>query len=146
MDQDEFVLDTASIPDEDTEKFAYWQTRCLSACVDVVNLTRRLLEADLLLRKQERVISGQAGRIVHLTQELRTLTAESPWLAVVRKHLNSATPEDLDDELERLTNLYRDKEAILRDKETELLAITKRCNELKLRLSEYENSDNTPLE
>lgn len=139
MDQDEFVFNAADIPDDDAERLAYWQTRCLAACVEVVNLTKRLLEADQILLKQEKVLTSQASKIVKLTHELRTLTAESPWLEVVRKHLNSSTPEGLDEELERLTDLWGKKEEELRE-------LSKKCEEYKARLSEFENGDNTPLE
>lgn len=138
MSTDEFSIDVTSLPDEETEKFAYWQTRALAAQVEVLNLTRRLLEADRQLIQQQKTITDQANRVIKLNGELRTLQAESPWLAVVRKHLNSSTPVDLDCELQALTDWYRDKKD-----EAELL--TRRVAEQAALLSEYQNSDQTPL-
>lgn len=138
MRTDNFEFSEATLPDEDTETLAYWQARCLSGQVDIVNLTRRLLESDLARAKQLKTITNQAERIVHLVREARTRQTENPWLAVVRKHLNATTPADLDDELEALTMWYGDKV-------DELAVLTRQVETQAAVLSEYQNKDNTPL-
>ena len=135
MDNDDFAI---SADDHEPDKFAYWQTRCLAAQVEIVNLVRRLLVADQQLIKQIRTITSQAERTVKLTQEVRTLHVDNPWLAVVRKHLNAATPTELDSELEALNLWYRDKK-------DENDALTRRIAEQAAQLSEYQDADHTPL-
>src|SRR5665213_1341307 len=139
MSQDEFAISQTDLPDEDTEKLAYWQTRCLSAQIEIVNLTRRLLEADQISIKQAKVVARQAERIIQLNNELRTLQAESPWLPIIRKHLNSSTPTGLDKELEALTEWYRDTK-------NEAALLAQRISEQAALLSEYQGKDNLPLD